>query len=504
MGLTTATRQLATAPGTHSRLARNVAVLAGGQLFTWILSLLWTIVVPRSLGPRAIGLYVVAYSATSILAAAAGLGISTLLVKEIAQDRQQGSRLLGTAIGARLAVVLPSVGLMALFIRVANYDTFQATVLWIGTASMLLALLVEPIQSAFQGIERMEYIAVGTGLNRALVTALGIALVLAGFGVISIMLLALTVAALGLLLNLRWIRPYFSVRLRWDPTGVRALALSSLPYWLTGINFAVYMWIDSILLSVLTSAGVVGWYSVPLRLLGTLQVVPVILSAAWLPRLASAAVGGREQLKAVARPALEAVIILSLPASAGAILTAGQLVPLLYGTGFVQSITILIILALAVPAIHVNVMAYQVLVAMDRQVTWTKILGAATAVNIALNLLLIPLLQSRTQNGAIGAALALLATESLQAVAAIKYTAWILDIGSLRRLGLAGLATAGMSGIVWLFQPLGLAFEVPLGALTFCGLALVFRLVSLRQLQNLATGVRLLLRPVQPPIGETP
>src|ERR1700694_3312749 len=205
MGLTAAPRKVTIPPAVHGRLARNIAVLAGGQLFTWILSLLWTIVVPRALGPRGVGQYVVALSATSIVAAIAGLGINTLLIKEIARDRQGGSRLLGTAIGARLAAVLPSVVLMALFIQIARYDSLQATLLWIATASMFLGLLVEPIQSAFQGIERMEYIAFGRGINTALVTALGIALVLAGFGVISLMLLSLSVAAITVLLNLWWI-----------------------------------------------------------------------------------------------------------------------------------------------------------------------------------------------------------------------------------------------------------------------------------------------------------
>jgi len=473
-------------PTHRSRLARNIAVLSGGQFFTWILSLLWTIVVPRTLGPRAVGQYVVALSATSIVAAIAGLGINTLLVKEIARDGEQGSRLLGTAIGARLAVVLPSIALMGLFIHFAHYDRFQATLLWIATASMLFGLLVEPIQSAFQGIERMEYIAFGRGINTALVTALGIALVLAGFGVVSLMLLSLSVAAIGVLLNLWWIRPFFALGVRWDARGIRALTISSLPYWLTVINFTVYLWIDSVLLSVLTPARVVGWYSVPLRLLGALLFIPVILSTAWLPRLASAFVSGNERLRAVARPALEIVLILSLPVAVGAALTAGQLVPMLYGGGFAGSVTILIILALAVPAIYFNVMAYQVLVAMNRQIAWTKVLAGATVVNIALNLILIPVFQNRVQNGAIGAALSLLATEALQAGAAIRYTAGILDTRALRRIGLAGLATVGMAGIVWVLRPLGLVAEVPAGALAFGGLALAFRLIPLEQLRRIA------------------
>src|SRR6202022_4696648 len=120
---------------------------------------------------------------------------------------------------------------------------------------------------------------------------------------------------------------------------------------------------------------------------------------------ASAFVRGNDHLRAAARPALEIVLILSLPVATGAALTAGQLVPMLYGGGFAEAGTVLGILALAVPAIYFHVMAYQVLVAMNRQITWTKVLAGATVVNIALNLMLIPFFQGRVQNGAIGAAL---------------------------------------------------------------------------------------------------
>ena len=49
----------------QSRLLRNIAVLAGGQLVTWALSLGWTLVVPRMIGPKGTGQLMAADSAAN-------------------------------------------------------------------------------------------------------------------------------------------------------------------------------------------------------------------------------------------------------------------------------------------------------------------------------------------------------------------------------------------------------------------------------------------------------
>ena len=65
---------------------------------------------------------------------------------------------------------------------------------------------------------------------------------------------------------------------------------------------------------------------------------------------------------------------------------------------------------------YVNIMLNQVLIASKRQAAWTWAMVGATVVNPVLNLLLIPLTAARYDNGAIGAAIALLVTEVLVVV----------------------------------------------------------------------------------------
>ena len=58
-------------------------MIAGGQLLTWSMTLLWTLVVPRALGPAGMGSIVTAWSVTGILGIVLGLGTRNYLVREM-------------------------------------------------------------------------------------------------------------------------------------------------------------------------------------------------------------------------------------------------------------------------------------------------------------------------------------------------------------------------------------------------------------------------------------
>ena len=96
-----------------ARIGRNVTALAGGQLITWTMTLLWTLVVPRSLGPHGMGTIMAAWSITGILGIVLGLGTRNYLVRASVTDPEQASSLIGTALVLR--IVLSPVLLAAAF-----------------------------------------------------------------------------------------------------------------------------------------------------------------------------------------------------------------------------------------------------------------------------------------------------------------------------------------------------------------------------------------------------
>ena len=103
------------------RVARNFGVLVGGQAVTWTMTLLWTLIVPRALGPVRLGILVSAQSVAGVLGIALGMGTRNYLVRETVITRGAGPKLVGTALILRLTVS-PMVGLAAVgWARIAHY-----------------------------------------------------------------------------------------------------------------------------------------------------------------------------------------------------------------------------------------------------------------------------------------------------------------------------------------------------------------------------------------------
>src|SRR5919199_4778372 len=90
-------------PGAAS-IGRNLAAMASGQLVTWTMTLAWTLVVPRLLGPAGMGLIVAAWSVTGMLATVLGFGTRNYLVRAIVVTPDDAGQLIGTGVLLRLGL----------------------------------------------------------------------------------------------------------------------------------------------------------------------------------------------------------------------------------------------------------------------------------------------------------------------------------------------------------------------------------------------------------------
>jgi O-antigen/teichoic acid export membrane protein len=470
----------------RSQVAQNVLMLAGSQAVTWALAVLWTLVVPRAIGARGIGQLTTAYSVTGVLTGLAGFGVTTLLVKGIARDRERGSLLLGTSLVLQAGAVLPVLALIAVYAGFGHFDRTELVVLWLVTAGSVLAMFGSRLEGSLQGIQRMDYVAYGRILSRTSVSAVAIALVGLGFGVIALAILGAAVTAVVTAVQAFWVLREFRLQWRVSLRQLGRLVAEAAPYGAGEVVAVIYLWVDAMLLALLAPSYVVGWYGAPTRLLGALLFVPVILSTAWLPRLAEQFKYDPRSYRQNGRAAIELTLILGLPIAAGTLMVASRVVGLFYGPGFGGAVPVLALLGASVPFIYSNVIAWAVLAAGDRQLAWTKVMAAATVLNILLNLALIPYFQSRQGNGAIGSATALLITEVLMSAAAVLLVRDLLDRSTVKRVLRALTATAAMAAVVWLTAVLGLAIQIGLGAVTFLAVALVLRVFTTSELRQVA------------------
>ena len=111
------------------------------------------------------------------------------------------------------------------------------------------------------------------------------------------------------------------------------------------------------------------------------------------------------------------------------------------------------------------------LIASGRQASVLRITAAGTALNIVLNVVLIP------RYSMIGAALSVVASEVVIFVLAFVSLSHTVSVSPWRPVFAPAVAAAGMAAVVW-FLPTGhFALTVAVAAVTYGGLAVLVRAV---------------------------
>jgi len=443
------------------------------------MTLLWTIVVPRMLGPSGMGVLVTALAVTGIFSILLGLGTRNFIVREIVVDPEAASHLVGTGMILRLAVAPFFAVAIVAYAQIADYKAETTVVLYLAAAAAILTLLAEPLQAGFQAIERMQYLAYSDVINKSSQALLGIALVLLGFHATGLAVSWVFIGVAVLVLNMVWLSKFVHVDLRRSRADIADMARQSAAYWAFGLFFMVYLWIDAVMLSLMTDAETVGYYGVPTKLFQTMMFIPALLATAWLPRLVSAFQESPGKLRAAARAPLDIVLRLSAPICVATAILAAPLIGLLYGSDYDNAVPVLIILGLCIPPMYVNIMLNNVLVAAGKQMMWTWVMAGATIFNPALNFFLIRATESHYGNGAIGAALSLLLTEILiVGVGFVIVGRGVFDREVTRRCLLVAVAAIAMWGVAYGARPIGTIGAFAAGALVFVVLVIAFRAIT--------------------------
>ncbi len=486
-------------------IARNAAFLFGGQAVTWALGLVFIVVVPRSVGASAWGEWSLAWALTSVAAAVSGLGLNTLLIKEISRDRDRAARYVGVALTAQAMLAAVYAALVLGFAYNTGYSAHTRLIITLVTGAGIVTFLTVPITAGLQATERMHFTSLGQMVTSGLLSLIAILLVkVAAVGMIAISVAAFSAAVLAAAVQWYGLSRRIPVRPRFDAALIRHMIVGGLPYWASGLFLSFYVWIDTVLLSILTTTTEVGWYGAATKLISTMGMLPFIVNMAVFPALSHSYRNDREAMTRLAQSSLRLVLSVGLPMVAGIVIIGPQVIRLLYGWSFAPAAPIVVVLSLTLLPIFTATLVNGQLIAVDRQLAWTGVMAACCVVNPALNLVLIGLFERLYHNGALGASYALLITDTLVGVAAIA----LLPRDVLGRMtpilapvGRAAVAAWVMGVAVWALRDAFVLIPIVAGVVVFIASALllrVFRSSDLDIARNLAA--RLLVRlPVRRP-----
>jgi uncharacterized protein (TIGR03437 family) len=384
-----------------SRALSNAAVLAALKIASPLLSWLVVLSVSRKLGAAGLGRYSLAYAFLALFSLPGPLGLPALLTREGARDAGALGRLLscGMALGGTVSLMLAIAMASSGFLL--RYDPATARALVVLSAAVPLSAWLACFDAAFLALQDAAPIAVAVLAEHAVKVGLAIPALLAGYGLDAVLAAAAagrfaSCAVCVLLLRRR------NIRLA-PPAGlapVLALARRTPVFALTSICAALYWRADVFLLSRLRGVAETGYYTSAYRILDLTTLLPQSICQALYPQMAE---------RRTARPfrrskPLAALILLTAPIPLAVAVFARPLLGGLYGPGFTIMAPVLTILIWTAVPYAWNRYHACVLVAAGRQRADLAINAAMLALNVALNLLIIP------RHGAAGAAIATLLT----------------------------------------------------------------------------------------------
>ncbi len=398
-------------------VARNAAALFLAYALPRVLTFGAAIAAARALGTSDFGAYGTAAAFAVILSILATLGMIPLLVREFAQRPGHAPSLLRAAHWVKTASNLVMLAAVIVLARRLGYSTeVQGAALLLAVAYAIGAY-GENLAAYFQATERMHVWTQASGLY-GLVTGLA-----GGAVVIATSNLRLFSAApiLGQAAALAWLLARLPAPLRRGapvaPGDLGRLARSLAPFAVSFVVLTVYAKVDVLLLAHWWPDREVGLYTAAYKFVDITRALATVGAAAVYPRLSRAGASPGDDVRLAGARLLELALLVAVPAAAALWALRGPVVGIAFGAAYAGSVPILGLLAAVLPALSVNVVAVYVLAAA-RAMRWVALLyGATLAVNLGLNLLLIP------TRGAQGAALAMLISEWGLAVGAAT-VAW--------------------------------------------------------------------------------
>jgi O-antigen/teichoic acid export membrane protein len=435
---------------------RNVVFLLGGYVVSWAISLLYWLVIPRSVGPVGWGELNLGWAIAGVAFAAGSLGIPTFLIKQMSRDATNRSVYLGAGLATHLVLSVFILGAVFLFVFGAGYGSHTRSVVLVVSCILMCNFIAQPAISALQAMEKMHLNSIVLGVRQVTATSIVVLIeVIFRVDVIVLTVVFLAFSGLATVLQLLVTNRHVHVGLTLNPGFTRHLVVSGFPFWSNGVFLTIYVWIDSVLLSMLASTREVGYYAAPTQLIQTLGFLPALITTVVFPALSSSFYTDQERLRRLTRVSLGMLLTFGLPISVGVAMVGPRALGMVFGPAFQPSATVLVVLAFTVVPSYIATLAYWVLAAMDRERLWAVVMGSVAVANPLLNLVAIPLFQSRYGQGSLGAAWALLMTDSTVCAAGLVLTArvWLPATTSLlKTTGKVLLATTVMAVPVMLLR----------------------------------------------------
>lgn len=403
---------------------RSIMLLWAGSVGGGILTFLNQVVQARELGPAAYGTFAAALGIVMLLSPLASFGLGGLWLRLFGLEGWNAMRWLRRSLQyALLSTTLVILAVMVWAIT-GPHDQQTGQIIAILSVVVVGQASLELISARLQLEGRYRQLSLWQFTPHLLRLLLLVALVWAARDKVTPWLVALIYSSISVAMTIAGIAmmrkmyhgefhltghgPNPEHRLATSSVGIREVAAQAWPFGAAGVFHLIYFQSDIILLKYMQSDEAAGLYGVAYTIMAAAYILPsVVYQKFLLPKIHRWAVHDKDRFRESFRTGSRVMVILGIVTMVAIMLLSPVVVPALFGNGYGYSVDLLYILALAAPIRFLATSVGSVLVTQNFMKLKVKLMGLTAAVNVALNIILIPLY------GATGAAISTVASEVL-------------------------------------------------------------------------------------------
>jgi O-antigen/teichoic acid export membrane protein len=450
-----------------------------------VLAFVYFTIIARAVGVEGSGRYFVAVSFTTIFSIFVDLGLSNVLVREVAKFPDRAQKLLSSVLGIKSILAVLTAAAALITAKLIGFPAETRLLISVAAFVMVLDSVHLVFYAVMRGYQNLRYEAIGMLLGQVITITAGLTFILFRLPLVFLVVALVCGSSWNVLWSGFCLMRRYGVRpkLELDPATARFFWQVTVPFALAGIFARVYSYIDSVMLSRLVSEQAVGLYAAAYKMTFAFQFLPMAFAAAIYPAMSGFYVSDRTKLGQLFAASIKYLTAAVMPIAFGIFALAEPLVRLVFGREFSGAVMPLRILIFSLVFAFLYWPAGSLLNACDRQARNTAAMGITMGANVLLNLVLIP------KFGAVGAAVSalvgnfLLFSTAVLMARGVTSIPWRRMISPFVRITMSGAAMAIVVGS--LIGSAHIALIIPLGAAVYCAALFGLKALTVAEAKSL-------------------
>ena len=349
-----------------------------------------SIIIATYLGVEGYGRWIFAFTFVSVFTIIADMGISTLMIREIAKNRKLAKKYLSNLISLKIILgCITLAALVAIAQLLGKESTTLALIYLIGIYT-ILNVFNDFLRAVFRAFEQMQYEAYSKIIGGILlVLFVGVA-VHYNLSIICLLLAYIISAVLSLAFTAILVKKDFlEIHPVYNFLFLKRILKKSWPFAINMLLGIIYFQIDTIQVNLIAGDAETGIYAVAYNFVFILLSLSSLVYAALYPALSRIYAESKEKFYRNITFLSKKILLYSILICLVMVIAAKFLILTLYGDEFYNSYPILIVLIISTFFLFTNTIYSQALLITNRQKEYSKTLFIGVFANFALNFIFI-------------------------------------------------------------------------------------------------------------------